>query len=627
MAGEPRNLDDGSAQALQALLNSLTPGAPVEGGGKLSSSDVQKLSEKLKELVGDDAGEPQNRNEEGQLLNEEGLPIIDITEPVHAPDIPPSLFPDEETPIPLASLPLSDQERRRRERDRILDLLEEEEQAEQAREEEFSKEQRQEILRKRKMAAQDELNRLKAAKDMQKKMGKALLQGLSIAREQATPAESLAPDPVVTANEVAPVLQKSVKFADAAGEVETPQVQKEETPDWGDVVPARLRPNSGRSLMSNAQIVGHPMKMQVVERIPGKPKLDQPQPDSDDESAPPDSPTVADSDEEGGFISDEELAEQVDLDFAHHQREITLEYHAKRAKMAETTSTAMKSHSHDRDGVSHKTTEESLNQSSRKPAISHFQANRLTSSYNTAAPSSSKSLGANVLPASSARTLQRAIRVGKLDSDNRLVGGDAGESGSEEEGEAGMEEIMELLKKGEVYNLGPDGNFIHTVPPPPRAPSSPPAPAIDAPDAPPRPSSSRKPPASKFKLARAGQRPVAPAPASPDMSGPPTPPSSASRSSPKLPAESPTPILSSVVEKPSSSSAAFASMIVDSPSFPETRRPQQPPTVRAADKPAKCKCICVLSALNYYTGQTRRSCEASNPRTRPVTAATVIGTK
>ncbi|KAJ7510140.1 hypothetical protein B0H11DRAFT_1957866 [Mycena galericulata] len=520
------NLNDGSAQGFR---RSPRPDA------------VRKLSEKLTELVGDGGEHFQNRNEQGQLLNEEGLPIIDITEPIHVSDTPStSLFPDED-------LPPSEQERRRRERDRVLDLLEQEEQREHAKEDELSQEQRQEILRKRKQAAQDEVARLKAAKAMQKKMGKALLQGLSESRE--------------------------------------------ETPDWGDVVPARLRSNSGRSLMSKAQIDAHPMKMQVVERIPGKPKIEEPQPDSDDESEPPDSPTVAGSDEEGGFGSDEDLVEEVDLDFVRHQREITLEYHEKRARMAETTSNAMKSQSQDQNDVSPKTAEESLNQSSRKPAISHFQANRLAASYNTAAPSSSQSLGVNVVPAASAQTLQRAIRVGKLDSDNRLVGGDAGESGSEDE--AAMQEIMELLKKGEVYNLGPDGNFLHAVPPPSN-PSPSTSAVIDAP-----PLTSRKPPTSKFKLARSGQRPSAAAAPSPEPPGSSTPPSNAARSSPKLPtpmtesgapSSSRTNVLSStVIEKSpcSAASVAFDSVIV-SPSFPEVRRPQQPPTVaRAADKPAK----------------------------------------
>lgn len=283
-----------------------------------------------------------------QLLNEEGLPIIDITEPIHVSDIPStSLIPDEDVPVPLTKLPVSEQERRRRERNRILDLLEEEEQKEQAKEEELSQEQRREVLRKRKQAAQDELARLEAAKAMQKKMGKALLQGLSSPKEQATAAPPLEPAEV---QKVAPAPRKTVKFADA--EVEPSEAREDATPDWGDVIPARLRPNSGPSLISNAQIDTHPMKMQVVERIPGKPKLEEPQPDSDDESEPPDSPTVADSDEEGGFGSDGELAEEADLDFARHQREIALEYHEKRARMAETTSIVMKSHSHDRNDAS-----------------------------------------------------------------------------------------------------------------------------------------------------------------------------------------------------------------------------------------------------------------------------------
>lgn len=189
--------------------------------------------------------------------------------------------------------------------------------------------------------------------------------------------------------------------------------------------------------------------------------------------------------------------------------------------------------------------------------------------------------------------MQRAIRIGKLDSDNHLVGGDAGESGSDEEDDAAMQEIMELLKKGEVYNLGPDGNMIHAVPPP-KLPAGTPVVTSDVPP----PPSSRKPPTSKFKLARSGQRPFAAAPSSPNMSDPPTPPSNAARSSPKLStpiteSQPVTPslradVLSSAVVERSAPSAASAPMVVESPSFPETRRPHHPPTiVRAADRPAK----------------------------------------
>jgi hypothetical protein len=338
----------------------LSPDSAAEGSGKLSPAAIQKLSARLAELVGDDAGGSQHRNEEGQvcmwgyccqiqyldclqLLNEEGLPIIDIEEPIPVSDAhSASEFLDEDAPIPAAALPISEQERRRRERDRILDQLEEEEQMELAKGEETSQEQRQEILRKRKEAAQDEIARLKAAKDMQRKMGKALLRDMATSRDETKPTQT--PDIAVQeAHDAPPAPKKTVTFVDAEPEVETPESPQGETSDWGDVVPARLRANSGRSLMSSSQFGAHPMKMQVVERTPGRP-VEEPQPDSDDESEPPDSPTIADSDEEGGLESDEELAEEIDLDFASHQREIALEYHTKRAKMAETTSNAMQSH-------------------------------------------------------------------------------------------------------------------------------------------------------------------------------------------------------------------------------------------------------------------------------------------
>ncbi|KAJ7905805.1 hypothetical protein B0H14DRAFT_2661703 [Mycena olivaceomarginata] len=598
MSAETRNLSDGSAQALQALLHSLTPDAPPGAGGKLSTAAVEKLSARLSELVGDGSGEPQRRIESGQLLNEEGLPIIDITEPVVASEAHVSSeFLNEDVPVPLAALPTSEQERRRRDRDRILDLLEEEEEREQRREEreEISDEKRQEILRKRKKAAQDELARLKAAKDMQRKMGKALLRDISTSRDEPAPSVPSPDSAVQEDQETALNPRKTVTFADAALEADASESRETEASEWGDVVPARLRANSGRSLMSDAKSDSTPMKMNVVERIPGKPV--GPQGDSDDESEPPDSPTVADSDEEGRFESDEELAEEVDMDFARHQREIALEYNSKRARMAETTSNTLRPHFHDHH--EDKTGEQLLDQSSRKPAISHFQANRLASSYNAAAPPSSKSLSANVVPSdTAAHTFQRAIRMGKLDSDNRLVGPEAGESGSDEEDYAAMQEITELLKKGEVYNLGPDGNYLHTVPPNLPA-TSPPVvqPSVATPDGP--PPSSRKPSASKFKLARSG-RPPAATPLSPGASRSSTPTSNVGRSSPKLPppsAEDPssTPssskpaVLSTVVEKPpSAASTAFTSVIMDSPSFPESRRPQHPPViVRAADKPAK----------------------------------------
>lgn len=56
------------------------------------------------------------------------------------------------------------------------------------------------------------------------------------------------------------------------------------------------------------------------------------------------------------------------------------------------------------------------------------------------------------MPAGS-RTLQRAIRTGRLENDE-LVGGDTGESASEPE-EGQVKEVLELLKQGQVHNIGP----------------------------------------------------------------------------------------------------------------------------------------------------------------------------
>ncbi|KAJ7219545.1 hypothetical protein GGX14DRAFT_695637 [Mycena pura] len=592
MTGKAQNLNEGGVQALQALLRSLDADAAIDDRNrKVKPENVGELSKKIMELVGDGGSESQSRNEDGQLLNEEGLPIIDITEPVQASgDIQENLpLAEHGSLTPVAELPLSERKRRRNERDRILNMLEEEERIEQAREEQFEEQQRQERILNRTKAAQEELDRLKATRDLHAKMGKALLGGTSKKKPAATPPPK--PEHTKEAQKAASVSKKNVKFVDAdvEADVGTSESLVEEKVDWGDVVPARLRPNSGRSLMSSSLFDTLPMKMQVIERFPGKPKVGESQPDSDDESEPPDSPTVADSnsDEESGLESDQELAEEVDIDFAQHQREIALEYHAKRAKITAATAKAMQ-HFDDQDGATYMTAEDSLNQPTQKPAMSQFQANRIASSYGAASSSSSKSLGANVLPESSARTLRRAIRLGKLDSDNQLVGNDAEEGGSEEESEA-AQELMDLLKKSEMYNLGPDGEFIHTVParrlPTEASPTTSTAPATEPAAVPP---SFRKPPASKFKLSRPGQRPAAAAAASPESLNA----SDASPLQSDVTISSPE-VRAAVAEMPFTSRVLSSAVVekrplLESASLPQSRRPQQPPTVvRASDKPTK----------------------------------------
>lgn len=66
--------------------------------------------------------------------------------------------------------------------------------------------------------------------------------------------------------------------------------------------------------------------------------------------------------------------------------------------------------------------------------------------------STSTSLGPSVIPASRQRSLQEAIRLGKIDN-NHLVGGEEGESGSEDEA---VREVLELLRNGRIHNAGAD---------------------------------------------------------------------------------------------------------------------------------------------------------------------------
>ena len=89
----------------------------------------------------------------GQLVNEEGLPIIDINEPVTAADFafrpdPSSTFDDPDV-LPLWTLSPEERARRKAERERILDLLEEEESAQEARDAEATRKRLEQVMEKR----------------------------------------------------------------------------------------------------------------------------------------------------------------------------------------------------------------------------------------------------------------------------------------------------------------------------------------------------------------------------------------------------------------------------------------------------------------------------------------------
>lgn len=264
---------------------------------------------------------------------------------------------EEEKLVPLTSLPETERARLKQERDRILDLLEAEEEIETAKDEEAEAAKQREEIERRKKAVQGEMDHLKAAREMQTKMGKALLRNIAEVREREQKPEEL-PEKSKSLKS-----KKSVSFA----EPDEPEV---DAVNWGDVQPARLRaPTKRATLINRSQISTLPMKMDVVERTNILPAV---APvllvDSDDESIPPDSPNDSEDEEPPHpytaddpsllprpFLHDSDqeeepvLEEEYDLDLARHQREITLQYYEKRLAIGAETRQAMSAHSHEGD--------------------------------------------------------------------------------------------------------------------------------------------------------------------------------------------------------------------------------------------------------------------------------------
>ncbi|KAF9000922.1 hypothetical protein BDZ89DRAFT_1170234 [Hymenopellis radicata] len=564
-----KNLAEGGSEAFRALLNSIVP----DTDKNLSPEAIQRLSQKVSDLVG---GEEQAQNilngiQGGELVNEDGLPIVDISEQATDEPSQNEALEDSELIHPSKLSP-AQLEVRRRERDRILALLEAEEEEEERRQDEDESERKREALAKRQEVARMEAERLAAAKAMQKKMGKALLKGLGESRPKETESKAT-PKDAEPSNVMSkpPGPQKSVSFVEPS---EPSVKQKESSVDWGDVSQGRLISSKRPTLLSQLKTDETlPMKLSVVERIPGVPEPPSLPPpshsqdyiDSDDESdfKPPSS-----DDDDSEVDADDEVEDGTDFDYAEHQREIALDYHSKRAKIGQEVAQAMRSHSHAEDV-------DDMPIPPTRSSLSRFKSERLASSYNAASPSTSQSLGtAAVLPASGAETLRSAIRMGKLDEENRLVAGEESD-GSDNE----LQEIFDLIKKGEIYNAGPFGPPVKQTTQPEAGPSSTTSTLGDIPPLPPKPKTSRFK-ASRPQVPRIPQSP---------LSESPTPLTTAARSSPKLSEFEPPSFLSSSLSfKPGvaaeSSTPRFnlpadidpmympsgnpMSMIVESPSFP-----------------------------------------------------------
>ncbi len=273
-----------------------------------------------------------------QLVSEERLPVVEISELVDPTDLRTSV--SRPTPvtveplIPLASL--SDEARTRLQvkRNQVLDLLEDEEKQEEVSRKHREAEEREAMTRKKK--EEKDVEGLKEVREIQKKMGRALLLNVSKAREkerQEKEEQQLRDEEVEKDRKRSPaVKKKSVAFAEHTEHIEVPEADVDSANvDWGDVTPGRLMQRKRPTLLSQALLDMHPMKMNVVERQPagqaisGTISQSTEGVDSDDDSDIELGSDSTESEEEPTLETD-----VVDFDTAQHQREVVLEYYTKR---------------------------------------------------------------------------------------------------------------------------------------------------------------------------------------------------------------------------------------------------------------------------------------------------------
>lgn len=258
---------------------------------------------------------------------------------------------------------------------RMLDVLEAEEEAEEARATFEAEQERKREMAARKENAKKDVERLRKAKEMQKKMGKALIQGVEAAREKEREEkekqkreDEQAERERKGAKHKGP--KKKVSFAELpVMSPDTPQETASSAPQllgpegWGDVTPATLKPAHAEMLQKQT------MKLHVVERLPStpsssRPKTQSPPPptratlstaenDSDDESQPS-SPTAykppLSDDDEDDLPEDDVVADEFDFDAAQHQREIALQYYKMRGTIGADAARALSAHSHEAVG-------------------------------------------------------------------------------------------------------------------------------------------------------------------------------------------------------------------------------------------------------------------------------------
>ena len=259
-----------------------------------------------------------------------------------------------EEPFALSSLPPSAREKRNDQVKRILDYLEEEERQEELKEKQRASQERNDMLQKQKLQEVEEKSNIKAAKELQKKMGRALLQNIGKAKEKERQEKEALRLQDEEADKIRSpsIKKKTVAFVDTleSSQSDAADPEPSEGTDWGDVTLARLRASKRPTLLSQSLLDKHPMKMSVVERFPACPPTlpSSPYPgkkyaDSDDESDPAPESDSSDTAAGDGDDSESNVLEhdEVDFDFVQHQRQISSEYHRKRSKFGQDAAEAI----------------------------------------------------------------------------------------------------------------------------------------------------------------------------------------------------------------------------------------------------------------------------------------------
>jgi hypothetical protein len=332
------------ANAIRSLLQTIASDLDPNSD-RLSPEALHRLTERLDSILGD---APQSQPQ----FNQDGLPIQEITEHVDDSVAAEENFTPEPLNLPsLSSLTPEERSLKRRQQDRILDLLEAEEELAKRQEEKEAYEKKREAYEKyAKLKAEQEEDK-KKDKQLAKKMGKALVSWRRDDNDNDNDQQETSPQSNNSEQPPESTPKKSVKFADDVDSQSEPNLPA----DWGDVSAGRLRPGTVHSNPFTPQT----MVERVVERFPSADAststssrpvtLAQDDADSDDESDPEadidDEPEPPESelseDDDMDVDADMDLAGEIDLDEAQHRREIALEYHRKRALIGDTATKAM----------------------------------------------------------------------------------------------------------------------------------------------------------------------------------------------------------------------------------------------------------------------------------------------